>query len=49
MRIAVSHSLIIDSEVIKFAKVVNFIRTGINDVISVAAGPDLRLNIKVKA
>ena len=46
MRIRISFALIMDVQVIKLAKVINPVRTGVDDIIGGAATPDLRLNIQ---
>jgi len=46
MWIGISFALIIDVEVVKLTKVINPVRTRVNDVVGRATTPDLRLNVE---
>ena len=46
MWIGISFALIIDGEVVKLTKVINPVRTRVNDVVGRATTPDLRLNVE---
>ena len=46
MWIGISIALIIDVEVVKLTKVINPVRTRVNDVVGRATTPDLRLNVE---
>ena len=46
MWIRISFALIIDGEVVKLTKVINPVRTRVNDVVGRTTAPDLRLNVE---